>query len=354
MKRPISLPLEEWPDVDRQLWLKAAAPVAFGKRARIVSQWSPDTRKMVVSAYGRWLSWLHHNDRLIDGVFPGARVTSESVEPYIDALRARLAPASVIIMVQGLLYMLTAIDPGYDGTSLKTILFNLRTLSKPVRDKRGHLVEAATLYNLGISLMSEAENMRSKYHAAIKARDGLAIAILISCVPRIRNLSRIEIGKHLQVQDGVYCLDFPMGSTKNGNAFESELPPALTPWIELYIKKHRNNLAARGADTATRHLWVSRNGGPMASGDLRDRINMRTTHAFGKSVWPHLFRSIASTSMVDHAPDLIGIVPDLLGHRDERTAQRYYILASGKTAHDAVGELMTSRRQAARKRLKGK
>ena len=49
------------------------------------------------------------------------------------------------------------------------------------------------------------------------------------------------------------------------------------------------------------------------------QIESRTKEAFGRHVWPHLFRDCAVTELVDCAPEQIGIAPDLLGHSDLRT-----------------------------------
>ena len=83
------------------------------------------------------------------------------------------------------------------------------------------------------------------------------------------------------------------------------------------------------------------------------QIKKRTCDAFGPPVWPHLFRSIAATGVVDHDPDRAGLVPDLLGHASTRTGQRYYILADGTRAHEAVQSAFEARRTAALDRFRG-
>ena len=102
-----------------------------------------------------------------------------------------------------------------------------------------------------------------------------------------------------------------------------------------------------GAESAGNHLWLDRWGRPMSSRAIRRQIEARTEQAFGKRVWPHLFRHCAVTELVDSAPDEIGIAPDLLGHADLDTTQRYYVLAEGMTAHVRVQEVIAARRRAA-------
>ena len=85
----------------------------------------------------------------------------------------------------------------------------------------------------------------------------------------------------------------------------------------------------------------------MRSAAIRQQIETRTRHAFGKHVWPHLFRDCAVTELVDCAPEEIGIAPDLVGHADLQTTRKHYIQALGMKAHAKVQELIAARRRAA-------
>jgi integrase/recombinase XerD len=81
----------------------------------------------------------------------------------------------------------------------------------------------------------------------------------------------------------------------------------------------------------------------MSSRAIRRQIERYTRQAFGKPIWPHLFRHYAVTELVDSAPDEIAIAPDLLGHADLKTTQKYYVLAEGMTAHVRVQEVIAAR-----------
>jgi integrase/recombinase XerD len=94
------------------------------------------------------------------------------------------------------------------------------------------------------------------------------------------------------------------------------------------------------------HLWLDRGGRPMRSKAIRDQIKSRTRQAFGKAIWPHLFRDCAVTELVDCAPEEIGIAPDLLGHADLQTTKKHYIQAVGMKAHALVQEVIAARRRA--------
>jgi integrase/recombinase XerD len=109
-------------------------------------------------------------------------------------------------------------------------------------------------------------------------------------------------------------------------------------WLEMH--RPRLQTFARSHGPAGRHLWINRYGRPMGSGAIRQQIEERTRQAFGKHIWPHLFRDCAVTELVDCAPEEIGIAPDLLGHADLQTTTRHYI--------QAVGKVIVARRRAAK------
>jgi integrase len=123
-------------------------------------------------------------------------------------------------------------------------------------------------------------------------------------------------------------------------------------WLELYrvqlIARARDSIAGMGG-----HLWIDRGGRPMRSKAIRDQIKSRTRQAFGKAIWPHLFRDCAVTELVDCAPEEIGIAPDLLGHADLQTTKKHYIQAVGMKAHARVQEMIATRRQAAARGTSG-
>jgi len=101
------------------------------------------------------------------------------------------------------------------------------------------------------------------------------------------------------------------------------------------------------------HLWLDRYGQPLSSKAIRAQIETRTEQAFGKTIWPHLFRDISVTELVDCAPEEIGIAPDLLRHSDLQITKKHYIQAIGMKAHLRVQEVIAARRRAAARRRPG-
>jgi len=273
----------------------------------------------------------------------------------VKELQGRVAPASVGMMIGALKRMLDVVAPKVDWDWLTELYSDLKASAKPSRNKMAHMVSPEQVYDLGIGLMQEAreEDEQGRPHAATKGRDGLMIATLACCPVRIANLLQIEIGRHLLFDTDRYSLAFSEEETKTGSELESELPPALTPWVEEYLQVHRCKLIARANDPLpTRHLWIDRWGQPMAEHSIRAQIKSRTRDAFGRHIWPHLFRAIAVTGLVDHAPEHFSVAPDLLGHSNDRTTRKHYLLSQGMQAHKVIQDAVLSGRAEAFARLK--
>jgi integrase/recombinase XerD len=152
------------------------------------------------------------------------------------------------------------------------------------------------------------------------------------------------------VFDGsAYLLKLSAAETKTGRPYIAAVPAELTPYIDGWLQVHRASLPlmSRGAGQVGvgGNLWINRWGRPMRSSAIRHQIEARTEQAFGKGIWPHLFRDCAVTELVDCAPEEIGIAPDLLGHADLQTTKKHYIQAVGMKAHARVQEVIAARRR---------
>lgn len=345
----------DWPRIDRELWLAACGPVRFLERPRPASKWSPSRRRIAEQAYGQWLAWLDRAELLYADETPRDRVSPERLDEFIAGLQDRVSPWSVAMMVGALKRVLDVIVPEVDWSWLGSICTDLKQIARPSRNRFGHMVTPRELFDLGLSMMDEAEenSRRHPMRVAVRARDGLLIAMLICCPVRIANLLQIEIGTHLLRDGDRYHLHFDKEETKTGKEFDGDLPSSLTPYIDYYLRHYRPALLMLGAEEKTDRLWIDRWGKPMAEAAMRAQIEFNTRNAFDRHIWPHLFRAIAVTGVVDEAPEQIGITPDLLGHASIRTTSRHYILASATRAHQRVQASLLEGRAEALRRLRG-
>jgi len=213
------------------------------------------------------------------------------------------------------------------------------------------MVPASELLDLGIGLMDTCERGATRVYRATRYRDGLIIALLISCPMRLKNPAGLVIGQHLVFDGHDYQVKLAAAEAKNGRPYVAAVPHELTPYIDRWLQVHRRMplmaAATRATVRAEKHLWVDRNGRPMSSRAIHAQITLRTRQAFGNAIWPHLFRDCAVTELVDCAPEEIGIAPDLLGHADLQTTRKHYIQAQGMAAHRRVQDLIAARRRAA-------
>ncbi len=250
------------------------------------------------------------------------------------------------------------LEPERDWAFLQRVYLNLRRTAKPSRDKLSRMVRATQLLGLGIRLMDRWERGQNQACKVTRYRDGLLIALLISCPIRVTNLAGLVIGQHLVFDGHDYRLEITAAETKTGRPYVADVPHELTPYIDRWLQVHRPaaQLIApdgREADSVERRLWLGHQGRPLSVGAIQRQIALRTEHAFGKSIRPHLFRDCAVTELVDVAPEEIGIAHDLLGHAGLRTTQKHYIQAQGMTAHRRVKDSIAARRRAAARRSRG-
>jgi integrase/recombinase XerD len=323
----LTLPVKDWPELDRVHWMNAlACSTPFGAKSPAAA-WSAARVHIVEDVYGQWLAYLV-TQGILEPIEPSERVTLERVAAYIGVLTARVAPVSVAMMIGALGRMMVALYPTKDWTWLRNIYQYLKVTALPVRNKRQLVVPARDLYHVGLRLMDEADREgRHPFFNAAEYRDGLLIAILAALPVRMANLSSITIGTHLMRNDAEYWLRFSEEETKNDHKIEAPLPIQLTIYLERYFKTHRRVLLDRRLIKTippTRHLWVNRAGLAMAASAIRAQIKLRTKHEFGHAIWPHLFRDCVATSIAIEDPQNVHIASEMLTHQCDATTDKYY------------------------------
>lgn len=110
--------------------------------------------------------------------------------------------------------------------------------------------------------------------------------------------------------------------------------------LERYLAVWRSRLASPDRVARSRALWLTREGTAISPNHLRERITRHTAAAFALPVSPHGFWDAAATTIALTAPEQIGIVTPLLGHRSIITAQRHYNLAGMASTATAWHEVL--------------
>jgi integrase len=358
-------PIADWPTGDRAAWERGIEPAALFESGGAGAGWSGASQFKIARDYDSWLSWLAGKGLLDADASPADRVTRERVPAYVDDLRVKLAPYSVLSSVQGLHDALRAMAPGTDWGWLAQIYRSVRAQVRPVRDKYSRLKPIDELATLGERLMDEAESAPewSPRRRAVLHRDGLMIALLAYRPVRLKNLAMMRLGLHLTKVGDFWHIYFAAEETKSHVPYDAVFPSALAPRLERYLDVHRSVLMC-GEQSDGREdaqpihpeldaLWVSEVGTHLEYGALERRIFVQTRDAFGRGIYPHTFRDCAATAIALDNPKHIGDASLILGHSDHRVTEKHYNHARSLEASRRQAETLARLRRSLKHERKG-
>ena len=337
-------PLEQWPQLDRQCWEAALRPGDLLDEGGCRAERSHYSNRAMQKGYGRWLAWLDANGLLDVHVVPGDRIIRDRVRAYAKHLEVENASGTVIARLIELKVMAGIMDPARDWSWIYWIASSIRARHKPARPKSHRVVHSERLLDLGLDLMTSAENETTALRRFKTYRDGLLIAALASRQLRLRNLTGLILGKTLVQQGDGWWIQFPAAETKTKDPIGMPWPELLVAHLEIYLADHRAGIVAlRGFCSDA--LWLSMYGPPMTDNAIYDRIVARTREGLGQPIHPHLFRDCATTSIANDDPKHIGIASRLLGHRSQSTTERYYNQARSIEASRRIQQALLRRRR---------
>jgi integrase len=230
-----------------------------------------------------------------------------------------------------------------DWTWLRTIATRLRAAA-PAQAGTRPIITSVQLLALGQQLMDESQpplGTPISRMDALRYRDGLIIAFLAFVPIRSKNLTALDIGRHLVREGDRWFVIIAREEAKTGAAIEFPIPELLESYLAFYLDVVRQGLLRGPASTA---LWVNSKGGPLSylliyriiSGHSKDRLGVHIT--------PHDARDAAATTWALAAPDQIGVARDLLAHRDLRTTIKHYNRAKGVEASRAYRQVIDGMR----------
>jgi integrase len=228
-----------------------------------------------------------------------------------------------------------------DRAKLQRLMRMPRTLMDEalgLRERSAEAVRAAGGAN-------DDEAARLNHQAAVLARQAAQLArvaaligILCRIPLRIKNLHEIRIGTHLRFAGGdstIVTLNFTADETKNRNDLEFYVGSRLQALLQTYIENFLPFFATGSADVdAKRWLFPTGGGraGPLSINRMRAIIIRSIEEHVGVTMNPHLFRALAVTIALEHAPDALEHCRQLLGDKTMAIILRYYALTLGKDA----------------------
>lgn len=340
--RQMSLHFDDWPKPDQTLWQASTEPGTHSFKGRTYAQGlkTPSLHKLK-EGYGRFLgavSWLEPS--LLD-LPPGDRVSRALCDRFLDLMKEMGNRDHTILgrfaELQGAMRIL--LPAGEWGWLTKPDSWSLRS-SFLMRCKSKRLHDPKDLADWAVDLIATARTINSPLKAAAQVRDGVIIHLLAHRAPRLRSLTLMQIGQHLQVSTAGYRAVFEAGDMKNKRRLEYNLPESLTPLMQRYLSYERKVLLG---DQKHDHLWVDRRGGPLSDIQIRSMIQGRSRIRFGHAFGPHVFRHCLNTgsSLID--PDNPGIGSALLGIT-QTIADKHYNLAANISAANHYHQALAAAR----------
>ncbi len=166
--------------------------------------------------------------------------------------------------------------------------------------------------------------MRVALLQARQFRDGLLIAVLVALPLRRRSLTALRLDEHVRRVGGTFHLILDRDDTKSGHALDVDIPNDLAAYFSRYLAQYRPLFPRADVEA---ELWLSSKGGALGADAIYDLVCRRTQSAFGFAIHPHLFRTIAATTIAREAPENIAMARDLLTHSKLDTTMDYYTKA---------------------------
>ena len=221
-----SLPLKDWPEVDRLGWEAACKPGQRLSRGGTASHLAPVTQADLANRYGLYLDFLDRSGRLDLTARPTALVTAEAIAAFVAELQDRVSSVTVSRTIYKVRRAAECIAPGCDFAWLAEIGKDLVLLERP-KDKFDRLVLTERLVEAGLTLFKEADADSNglPLGRALLARNGLMVALLAPCPVRLRNFAALEIGRTFLKIDAAWWIVLP--DTKSGRPDHRPVPPFL-------------------------------------------------------------------------------------------------------------------------------
>lgn len=199
------------------------------------------------------------------------------------------------------------------------------------------------LLNMPELLFANPPAGKANVHSKALAReDALAIAILLVCPVRIKNLAGIHLQLNLQRPgDGRAYLVITENDVKNERPIEFELPKYLIRMIDEHLATRSPMMCPRG----TQWLFPRRDGAaPLEPNQLSARIRKRVHKQTGLDVNAHLFRHLAVMNWLDANPGGYEVARRLLGHSEVSRTISLYSGLEVKSATRAFADLIETKK----------
>jgi hypothetical protein len=319
------LPVNQWQEDDREAFRVAYQPGdIFDGTAGPGAHLAKGTRKLIHTAYRRWLGFLRTYfpaDLLLP---PADRITPDRVRDLIEHLGVEIRQTSVVNVVDNLRYAARLMAPERDWQWLATVKRRLAA-DAYAEDRFDQLVPPWHILDFGIELMDEALTLPSvRKQRELQYRDGLILALISLWLIRRRSIEALTVSRHFEFDAAGMNMLLYKEDTKAKRAESFRVPEELLPYLLHYLKEIRPRLLGPNNHDG---LWASFRGRPLGDDRIYNMVRRRVFAKFGKYMGLHDFRRAAATFLAMDAPELIGLIPGMLQHVSPDLGQQVYNLA---------------------------
>jgi integrase len=335
-----SLPLNLWPEADRNAWNAACRPAARLQRGGVAGHLKPVTRDDHARHYGCFLGFLDRRGLLRSDGPAAANVTVDNVDAYIVELKERVSSVTVHGSISMLRRTARFIAPGRDFTWLADIDRDLAFVMRP-RSKFDRMVLTEVLVEAGLTLIHEAEISPhlTEPARAWQVRNGLMVALLAFCPIRRKNFAALEIGRSFIKIHGTWWIVLSASETKEKRPDERPVNELLTPVIDRYLDQYRPVLAR--TDTPPPALWLSSNdGAPIGDKQVAIVIRRTTLSTVGMEVSPHMFRTSGASTAATRGGENPYLASALLHHTHPSVTNAHYNRATSLSAAESLRQIV--------------
>lgn len=356
-QRRIQLPLEDFPrsfqDGLRQYLHSLEHPDPFSDEGRLMPL-QPATVKQYRLILHRFASILVHSGQDIASITSFADlVDTKSVERGLRWMLKQNADKSSpnIFTTARLLH---EIGKGYlrlpatHQSRLKRFVSRVtpkqqRGMTSKNRERLRALDDKATLRRflcLPDRMFEQARDLGDVYRAHLLRETGLAIAILLYCPIRKKNLSAIHLDENIQKSgDGRTFLMFTPDLVKNNRPIEFELPPPVTKLLDAHLAQRSPQLCP----AACPWLFPKRDGSKsIDANQLATNVKNAIKREIGIDFNMHLFRHLSAKLWLDANPGQYEVVRRLLGHSELSTTMNVYAGFEAGTATRLFSEVISA------------
>ncbi len=325
------LPRDLWPEADRIAFDAAFAPAdRFDDERSPGADLSTGTRRLIETAYRRWLGYVLPLHPAESALAPENRITRMRVAEFVAHLKTTVRDTTVATVLDGLHYAARLIAPRQDWAWLKSVQRRIHAAAIPL-DRLDQLQPPSKTLHLGLSMMDEARAQDPDPHHLhdLRYRDGLVIALVSLWPIRRRSIASITVSRHLIREGDQLRINLFPEDTKAHRAETFLVPDLLRPYLEHYLSVTRLGLLRHHRHDA---LWVSQRGTRLTADAVYQIARRNVRNDFGVPMGLHDFRRAAGTFLAIDTPEMIGIIPAVLQHTNPDMSDRHYKLAGSARA----------------------